>query len=328
MQYVALLLIATLALVAAVPEPLTRRELEFTFESWKIQFGRKYDSATEYVKRMDVFHENHWTIVKHNAMNHTWTMAHNEFSDMTQEEFRNTHFGFGKVPTRDFLRTNAFANADPAKAADSIDWVAKGAVTPVKNQGQCGSCWSFSTTGALEGAYFLKNNKLVSLSEQNMVDCDNVDQGCNGGLMDNAFNFVKKNRGVCTEADYPYTGREGRCQTSCTKVDMTPSHTDVAQSEAALVAALNQQPVSIAIEADQQGFQFYSSGVFSGYCGTQLDHGVLAVGYGTENGQKYWKVKNSWGASWGASGYIKFQRGKAQQGGQCGILLSASFPNL
>jgi len=219
---------------------------------------------------------------------------------------------------------------------------AAGAVTGVKDQGQCGSCWSFSTTGALEGAYEIKYGTLNSYSEQNLVDRDNKqnggkDSGCNGGLMDYAFSWTQKNGGICTEAAYPYTSgttkTAGTCQQSkCTKdPKVAPkSFTDVAKnSDSALMSAIAKQPVSIAIEADQQAFQLYKSGVFTAACGTNLDHGVLAVGYGTQSGQDYYKVKNSWGTSWGMNGYILLARGVSQTQGQCGILSGPpSYPNL
>jgi len=232
--------------------------------------------------------------------------------------------------------------ATDASTPSSIDWTTQGAVTPVKDQGQCGSCWSFSTTGALEGAYQIKYSNLKSFSEQNFVDCDTrsnggSDHGCNGGLMDNAFSWAKKNGGVCYEQDYPYvsgsTQKAGTCnQSQCTKdAKVAPkSWTDVQKnSDSALMSALAKQPVSVAIEADQQAFQLYKSGVFTAACGTSLDHGVLAVGYGTSSGLDYYKVKNSWGASWGMSGYILLQRGVSQKEGQCGILSGPpSYPNL
>ena len=205
------------------------------------------------------------------------------------------------------------------------------AVTPIKNQGQCGSCWAFSTTGSLEGAYFLKTGELKSFSEQQLVDCDTKqDQGCNGGLMDNAFDFIKTNKGLCTEESYPYKGVDGTCNKKC-KDDSkatVKTHTDVAANAKALMSAIAKQPVSIAIEADQSSFQFYKSGVFNNAgCGTQLDHGVLAVGYGTLNGTDYWKVKNSWGATWGLNGYILLAKGTtAKPINMCGISQSASYP--
>lgn len=227
-------------------------------------------------------------------------------------------------------------------AASSVDWVAAGAVTSVKDQGQCGSCWSFSTTGALEGAYYTTYGKLPSFSEQQLVDCDNrqhggKDMGCNGGLMDNAFTWIKKNGGLCSESAYPYvsgtTQAAGTCQTTCSVVQdsAVTSFTDVApKSDDAMMQALDQQPVSVAIEADQKAFQLYKSGVFTGECGTNLDHGVLVVGYGTQSGTDFYRVKNSWGTTWGDGGYIYFGRGSQYNSGQgqCGVLLQASYPSV
>ena len=192
-----------------------------------------------------------------------------------------------------------------------------------------GSCWSFSTTGALEGAYEIASGNLVSLSEQQFVDCDKVDSGCSGGLMDNGFNFAKSNA-LCTEESYPYKAKGGTCAASSCTVGLAKGavtgYKDVsADSESAMMSAVTQQPVSIAIEADKSVFQLYKSGVLQSTCGSQLDHGVLLVGYGTEDGKDYWKVKNSWGASWGDAGYVKLLRGKGGSG-ECGLLKQASYP--
>jgi C1A family cysteine protease len=274
-----------------------------------------------------------------NGRNLSYTLAHNHLSGLSSKEY--TEFlGFEKsIKTPNSVSSMETSNYG---LPTSVNWVDMGAVTTVKDQGQCGSCWSFSTTGALEGAYFVKYGSLPSFSEQQLVDCDTLrnggkDHGCNGGLMDNAFSWIEKNNGLCVETDYPYTSgitkTGGTCQTTCsvnTKsavksiVDVRPS------SDNDMMAALSKQPVSIAIEADQKDFQLYSSGVFTGQCGTGLDHGVLAVGYGTLSGQDYYLVKNSWSSSWGDNGYIRLGRGPQFNNGdgQCGMLLEASYPVL
>jgi C1A family cysteine protease len=221
------------------------------------------------------------------------------------------------------------------KLADAVDWVAAGAVTKVKDQARCGSCWAFSTTGSVEGGLFLSSGKLTSLSEQDLVSCDHGgDQGCQGGLMDNAFKWIETN-GICSEADYPYTsgsGASGTCKSpKCSPVATLTGFKDIpAKDEAALKDAITGQPVSVAIEADKSAFQLYKSGILdSATCGTKLDHGVLAVGYGTDGSNDYYKVKNSWGASWGEKGFIRLGRGSSYKSGQCGILTGPpSYPTL
>jgi C1A family cysteine protease len=258
-------------------------------------------------------------------------MGHNQFSDLNREEYSEL-LGFKpiyKKITSDILELTHNYGTVPSQ----IDWRTKGAVTPVKNQGQCGSCWSFSTTGAMEGAYFIKTGQLVSFSEEQLVSCDKTDSACNGGLMDNAFNWIKNNNGLCRESTYPYNSGDGIVN-SCHPCNNEPnssitSHVDVEKTTKALELAVSRQPVSIAIEADKQSFQFYKSGVYRASCGTSLDHGVLVVGYGSEDGVDYWIVKNSWGDQWGDKGYIKILKKDGDtSGGECGILLSASYPVL
>ena len=276
--------------------------------AFKSHFNKVYKTLEEEAKAMAAFAENDAFIVAHNKEGHSYTVGHNVYSDMTNAEFKEKMTGY---KTRDaYLRrkknVDHSLHAKFASAPSSIDWSQKGAVTPIKNQGQCGSCWAFSTTGSTEGAYAIATGKLVSLSEQDLVDCDKVDHGCQGGLMDNAFGFIQQNGGLATEECYPYTAADGTCQKNCKPAVTITGHTDVKhKDEKALVAAIAQQPVSVAIEADKPAFQFYKSGVFhNAGCGTQLDHGVFAVGYGTDSksGKDYWIVRNSWGGSWGQKG--------------------------
>jgi C1A family cysteine protease len=272
-----------------------------------------------------VFDANVRKIYKHNTSpNMSWTMAVNKFADLTGAEFK-------RLYTSKYYPVNHTVWTPPSSALPaSVDWTTEGVVTPVKDQGQCGSCWAFSSTGSIEGAWAVKNKVLYNLSEQQLVDCSTPqgNQGCNGGLMDQAFQYVVSS-GLTTDAAYPYTATgPNTCKNTSRPVVTLSGFKDVPQnSEVALMTAVVQQPVSVAVEADQSVFQFYSSGVMTKACGTSLDHGVLLVGYGTSNGQDYYKVKNSWGADWGDKGYILLGRG-AQFGesGQCGIQMDASFP--
>tara|TARA_B100000963_G_scaffold361923_1_gene400918 strand:+ start:4549 stop:5907 length:1359 start_codon:yes stop_codon:yes gene_type:complete len=302
----------------------------FLFNKWLEQHNKYYYTPQEYIKRLNIFNENTLHILsnKHKS----FKMAHNHLSDKTTDEYRHL-LGFKYVPHLQRKEYSLNRLNSETFIPESVDWRDKGAVTPVKNQGQCGSCWSFSTTGALEGAYFIKTGTQVEFSEQELVSCDKVDQGCNGGLMDNAFKWIEDKGGLCSEDSYPYDsgqGQSSRCHT-CKAVNgsRVTNYVDVQNSTDALALAVSKQPVSIAIEADKLSFQFYRSGVYKANCGTNLDHGVLLVGYGTENGLDYWLVKNSWGPSWGDQGYIKIlKEDNPENGGECGILLSASYPEL
>merc|ERR550537_1182851 len=318
-------LLAAACLVAvalSLPERnLSDVEYEGMWQGYVADFKKVYHPA-EVMTRFEIFKDNVDFINHHNK-----NLADKLGYTVGLDEFVRKMNGFNAraMPKKD-LNVELF---DTSNLADSVDWTTKNAVTPVKNQGQCGSCWAFSTTGSTEGANFLKNGKLVSLSEQQLVDCAGSfgNQGCNGGLMDNGFQYIEKN-GITTESSYPYTGTDGTCNSFTAAVQIS-GFTDVpSKSLSGLETAVSGQPTSVAVDAAGSGWQLYSGGVYSGGlfgCGQQLDHGVLAVGYDNDGG--YWKIKNSWGTTWGEQGYIRLKKTSDATGaGTCGLALQASYP--
>lgn len=333
---VVLLLVAVMAVTAsassAVLKPLTAAQAEMLFTSWTKQHGKVYATTEEMFKRYTIFRTNMEVIRQHNAdETNTFTVAMNEFGDLTNEEFSAMYNNYVHMDNS-FLRAKNIADLSDVAVPESVDWAAAGKVYPVKDQGQCGSCWAFSAIGAVEAAYAIEQNTSpISLSEQELVDCGSStgNHGCQGGWMDSAFTWIINNKGICNQTGYPYTARDGKCNTAqCTSQVSISGFKDVqANSEVALQAAVAQQPVSVAVDAGGYGWQFYSGGVMTASCGTSLNHGVLAAGYGTLNGTPYWQVKNSWGTSWGQKGYILLKRGNSTNTkGECGIAMVASFP--
>ncbi|XP_077227552.1 senescence-specific cysteine protease SAG39-like [Tasmannia lanceolata] len=317
----------------AISRTLPAVSMSEKHEQWMARYGRLYKDATEKEQRFKIFEDNVEFIESFNSVgDKPYKLSVNEFADQSNEEFTASRNGFRPSLTRALETTSTFTYEDVTAVPSSMDWRKKGAVTPIKDQGQCGSCWAFSAVGAMEGITQLKTGKLISLSEQEVVDCDTkgVDQGCEGGLMDDAFKFIQHNQGLTTETKYPYKGVDGTCNTkkAATHAAKINGYKDVpANSEKALLKAVANQPISVAIDASGYAFQFYSSGVFTGDCGTSLDHGVTAVGYGTStDGTKYWLVKNSWGNAWGEAGYIRMQRDVVAKEGLCGIAMQASYP--
>lgn len=304
------------------------------FTNFQERFSKKYESISELEERFQIFRTNFKQIITHNLdFTQNFTMGVNQFTDLAPDEFKKQYVSGLRTEVGSYGCKTFSSSA--GSAPSSIDWRTKGAVTSVKDQGQCGSCWTFSATGAIEGAWAIANSQLLDLSEQELVDCATGasygSHGCDGGQMEGAFKYVIE-KGQCSLASYPYTSgvskTGGACQ-KCTAAVIISSCSDVKPNDQiSLKAAVAQQPVAIAIEADTRYFQSYSSGILtSTSCGTSLDHGVLIVGYGEDNGQKYWLVKNSWGITWGDAGYVKIARSEStNDAGICGIAMDPSFP--
>lgn len=319
----------------AVPLPITatlkKVDCGSAVESAMDSMWNEFQSANPQNgdERRSTFEENVAHIIAENKKDQGYYLGVNQFTGMTTDEFANLMLTGLKPKEEDKVKLGV-RKYSGAALPDEVDWSTKGSVTPVKDQGSCGSCWAFSTTGALEGRAQLAKGDLTPYSEQELVDCDKDfgDEGCNGGLMDNAFQYVMAN-GISTEDSYTYSGRGGNCAkasgTEGLKAGEVTGYVDVDASEDALAEAVAEGPVSVAVQANTI-FQFYSGGIMGGPCGASLDHGVLAVGYGVDSGTKYWKVKNSWGARWGENGYLRMKKGKGGKG-QCGILTGPpSYP--
>jgi len=297
-----------------------------TFAAWAALHGKVYNGDSETAAREAVYNTNvEWI----EANNEDGTKGPSMFMDMSREEFAEQMLTLQPAQKSEAMPYLGRFERTGAVLPDAVDWVEQGAVSAVKNQGTCGSCWAFSTVGSLEGRAQIATGTLQEFSEQQFVDCDTAgdDAGCKGGLMDNAFTYLMQSKGACTEDSYPYVGksRKATCEIDSCTIGLPASQVtgfqDVEQSADAFREALSHGPVSVAIEADTV-FQFYFGGIItSGFCGAKLDHGVLAVGYGTDKGVDYWKVKNSWGGSWGEKGFVRMSADAKKSGkGQCGIL--------
>ena len=324
-----LIVFALLAITTMASTHINMEEMKSLWSSWKIYNGKAYTVAEE-TARFAIFVENYKKVIEFNAVHENLKLAMNKFADLTVEEFGAFYTG-GYIPrsTNHPEPTKATADSNVFDLPDSVDWRIKGAITAVKDQGQCGSCWAFATTGALEAWHFLNKNVLLSFSEQQIVDCDAAGGGCNGGSPYQALLFASID-GLELELTYPYTAQQGDCKYVKSLTFQTNGGANYlgAQDSDGLKALVVTQPVSVAIEADQDIFQLYSSGVIGDGCGYSLDHAVLLVGYTQVGGEDAFIVKNSWGPNWGENGYVYLStNGTLNNGyGACGILYEPVVP--
>jgi len=320
-----------LLLLVCVAMAMTEEEEEVrltspSFTRYMEKYNKQYETADEHNLRFWTYYKNSklWNKEnrRHKEAGESAVYGATKFADLSKEEF--AKFYLNKVMAEtdvEEARTNlpAAGYMDTAGVPDSVDWRDMNAVTPVKNQGRCGSCWAFSTTGNVEGQYAIKTGNLTSLSEQELVDCDKVDEGCNGGLPSQAYLEIKRIGGLELETDYPYTGHGDKCSfdKSMAKVQVSGG-TQLPKDEAQIAAWIAANgPVSIGINAFMM--QFYMGGIAHPWwflCRpARLDHGVLITGFGEEGGVPYWNIKNSWGTGWGEQGYYRIFRG----GNSCGV---------
>ena len=288
------------------------------YNEFIVKFNKTYDKHN-----IDIYQKNIEYIDYINNQNLSYTLEENQFTDF-----------INKSGTKLIIDNNGeyYNFSDKDEIPINYDWRNKNKLTNVKNQLDCGSCWAFSTTGSIEALVAIKTDVLHNISEQQLVDCSSSygNNGCNGGSMDNGFKYVIDN-GLCSEKTYPYTAQQGNCE-SCDKVVSIDNFKDLTPNdEKSLKRAVYNQPVSVAIQANLKSFQLYSGGIYSDEdCGTQLDHGVLLVGYGYDllHDMDYWIIKNSWGPNWGENGYIRILRNYQMPQGLCGVAMIPSIPVL
>ncbi|KAF7060672.1 hypothetical protein CFC21_067449 [Triticum aestivum] len=333
-------------------DPMTSRTMEQRFRRWKAEHNRTYSTPEEERHRLRVYADNMRYIEATNddaGAGLTYELGETAYTDLTSDEFMAMYTSRAPPLSDDddatmmMITTRAgpidaggrrqqvYVN-ESAGAPASVDWRKRGAVTAVKNQGQCGSCWAFSTVAVVEGIYQIQTGKLASLSEQELVDCDKLDHGCNGGVSYRALQWITSNGGITSQEDYPYTAKDDTCDTtklSHHAASISGFQRVATRSELSLTNAVVMQPVAVSIEAGGANFQHYRNGVYNGPCGTRLNHGVTVVGYGEDEvtGESYWIVKNSWGEKWGDSGYLRMKKGIIDKPeGICGIAIRPSFP--
>nr|KAJ0228136.1 hypothetical protein LSAT_V11C100011930 [Lactuca sativa] len=317
----------------------TEESMSNLYQRWRDHHNLQETTHAEKHKQFKAFKSNLQHVHKTNKMNKLYTLKLNQYAGMTNDEFMSKHTGFkSKRQMHHMLHQSQrnevtnFMYADAVDVPPAVDW-RKEAVTPVRTQGICGSCWAFSTVDSVEGINQIKTKKLVRLSPQQLIDCDIHgvnNRACDGGIMGDAFEYITKNGGITTEENYPYTGVNVTCNAAKAAdhaVSIDGYENVPEENEDALLKAVAHQPVSVAVDAQSNDFQLYAKGVFTGECGTDVNHGVTAVGYGeTDDGVKYWIIRTSWGESWGEKGYMRLLRGVPDKKGVCGVAVYGAYP--
>jgi C1A family cysteine protease len=265
------------------------------------------------------FGQNIKWIIEHNSIGNSYEVGITPFIHLSDTEWKSM---FNNI-TIDKYDSSELFSSNLRGVPSYWNWVEQGVTTPVKNQLQCGSCYSFSSTETVETTWAIKSGNLEVLSTQQIVDCSKLNSGCNGGLQSRVYKYLESNQ-QCSEKDYSYTGKEGKCQTCTGIIPKLSSYVSVNNDEKEMAKALMVTSLAVAIQANQKQFQSYTSGVLDFDCGTDLDHAVTIEGMGTESGKDYWLVRNSWGSDWGEYGYVKMARGKDL----CGISQSVVYPKI
>jgi KDEL-tailed cysteine endopeptidase len=319
-------LLASLLALSSRPSPaLSELALDLQeFDRFINLHNKHYASEAEYFSRFQIFLDNLAYARGSNQQGKPFTLGATSLADLSPSEFKSTYSTFAPKP---FPLESAPESLEILST--KVDWFSKGAVTPVKTQGTCNSCWAFSATGALESAWFIKHQSLISLSEQQLIDCSSSfgNSGCSGGYVSSAFDFVYTNGGIGTEADYPYTGTVGTCSATASAASLSGYKYVTANSSTALKTAVAQQPVAVMVDADPAVWPLYTGGTVTySSCGNSVDHYVLVVGYDLTASPQYFNIKNSWGTSWGNSGYIQLAYQATAGPGTCGMYMYPIYP--